>query len=53
MQSKTVQERLSTEPKEQPQEALRFAITFEEGIRQQKNFVGRAQTDERRVRAKG
>ena len=43
MQNKTVQERLCTEPKEQPQEALLFAIAFEEGISQQKNFVGDAE----------
>ena len=40
MHNKTVQERLCTEPKEQPQEALRFAIAFEEGISQQKSIGG-------------
>ena len=38
MHKKTVQERLCTEPKEQPQEGLRFAIPFEEGKSQQKSF---------------
>ena len=37
MHNKTVQERLCTEPKENPQEALRFAIAFEEGVSQQKS----------------
>ena len=40
MHNKTVQERLSTEPKENTQEALRFAVAFEEGISQQKSFMG-------------
>ena len=39
MHNKTVQERLCTEPKENPQEA-RFAVAFEEGISQQKSFTG-------------
>ena len=38
MHNKTVQERLCTEPKEKPQEILRFAVAFEEGISQQKSF---------------
>ena len=37
--NKTVQERLCTDPKEQPQEALRFAIAFEERIIQQQSFT--------------
>ena len=41
MHNKTVQKRLCTEPKEQPQEALHFAIAFEEGMSQQKNFGGK------------
>ena len=40
MHNKTVQERLCTEPKENPQVALRFAVAFEEGISQQKSFTG-------------
>ena len=40
MHNKTVQERLCTDPKNQPQEALRFAITFGEGIAQQQNYTG-------------
>ena len=40
MHNKTVQERLCTEPKENTQEALRFAVPFEEGISQQKSFMG-------------
>ena len=39
MHNKTVRERLCTDPKEQPQEALRFAIVFEEGIIQQQSFT--------------
>ena len=39
MPNKTVQERLCTDPKNQPQEALRLAIAFEEGIAQQQNFT--------------
>ena len=39
MHNKTVQMRLCTDPKEQPQEALRFAIAFEEGIIQQQSFT--------------
>ena len=35
-----MQERLCCDPKNQPQEALRFAIAFEEGIAQQQNFTG-------------
>ena len=38
--NKTVQERLCTEPKDQPKEALNFAVAFEEGISQQKSFGG-------------
>ena len=40
MLNKTVQERLCTEPKDQPQEALRFAIALAKGNSKQKNFVG-------------
>ena len=40
MQQKTVEERLCTEPKENPKEALRFAVAFEEGISLQKSFTG-------------
>ena len=39
MHNKTVQERLCTELKENPQEALRFAVAFEEGI-SKKSFTG-------------
>ena len=39
MHNKIVQECLCTEPKENPQEALRFAIAFEERIRQLKSFT--------------
>ena len=35
-----MQERLCTEPEEIPQEALRFAVAFEERISQQKSFTG-------------
>ena len=40
MHNQTVQERFCTDTKNQPQEALRFAIAFEEGIAQQQNFTG-------------
>ena len=40
MHNKTVQERLCTDPKNQPQEALRFAIAFEEGVAQEQTFTG-------------
>ena len=39
MHKKTVHERLCTDPKEQSQEALRFAIAFEERIVQKQNFT--------------
>ena len=35
---------LSTEPKETPEEALRVAVAFEEGISQQRRFGGEADT---------
>ena len=38
MSNKQVQERLCTEPKEDPMAALQFAIAFEEGIRKQKTI---------------
>ena len=38
MSNKQVQERLCTEPKEDPTAALQFAIAFEEGIRRQKTI---------------
>ena len=41
MNNKTVQQRLCTEPKEEPEEALKFAIAFEEGISQQKRNENR------------
>ena len=40
MNNKTVQQRLCTEPKEKPEEPLKFAVAFEEGISQQKSFSG-------------
>ena len=39
MQNKTVRKRLCTEPKDQPQDALQFAIAFEEVISPHKIFV--------------
>ena len=44
MNNKTVQQRLCTEPKEEPEEALSFAVAFEEGISQQKTFGGENET---------
>ena len=38
MNNKMVQQKLCTEPKEEPQEAFRFAVAYEEGISQQKTF---------------
>ena len=38
MSNKQVQERLCTEPREDPNAALQFAIAFEEGIRRQKTI---------------
>ena len=38
MKSPTVQEKLCTEPKANPQEALAFAIAFEEGTIRQKSY---------------
>ena len=38
MKSLTVQEKLCTEPKANPQEALAFAIAFEEGTIRQKSY---------------
>ena len=40
MNNKTVQQRLCTEPKDTPDEVLRFALAFEEGISQQRSFDG-------------
>ena len=51
MFNKTVQERLCTEQKDQPREALRFAVAFEEGISQQKNFGGGSEMKEDSVYA--
>ena len=42
MNNKTVQERLCTESKADPMGAFRFAIAFEEGVRQQRNYEGTA-----------
>ena len=38
MKNLTVQEKLCTEPKANPQEALAFAIAFEEGTIRQKSY---------------
>ena len=38
MNNATVQERLCTEPKDNPEEALRFAVAFEEGIKRQQSY---------------
>ena len=40
MNNKTVQQRLCTEPKDEPEEALRFEVAFEEGISQQRSSGG-------------
>ena len=40
MQNNTTQETLCTEPKATPEEALNFAVAFDEGISQQKSFGG-------------
>ena len=41
MNNKTVQERLCTEPKNDPQEVFRFAVAYEEGVSQHKTYEGR------------
>ena len=38
MANKQVQEKLCTEPKETPAEALQFAIAFEDGLKRQKSY---------------
>ena len=38
--NKTVHQRMCTEPKDTPDEALRFAVAFEGGISQQRSFGG-------------
>ena len=40
MNNKTVQECLCTEPKDTPDEALKFVVAFEVGISQQRSFSG-------------
>ena len=41
MNNKTVQERLCTEPKNDPQEVFRFAVAYQEGVNQHKTYEGR------------
>ena len=43
---KAVQQKLCTEPKEDPQEAFRFAVAYEEGMTEYKAFEGRSGTEE-------
>ena len=38
MNNKNVQQKLCTEPKDDPQEAFRFAVAYEEGISQHKAY---------------
>ena len=38
MANKQVQEKLCTEPKETPAEALQFAIAFEDGLKRQRTY---------------
>ena len=38
MNNKKVQEKLCTEPRE-PEQALEFAIAFEEGVKRQKSYI--------------
>ena len=38
MNHKSVQQKLCTEPKDDPQEAFRFAVEYEEGISQHKAY---------------
>ena len=38
MNNKSVQQKLCTEPRDDPQEAFRFAVTYEEGINQHKEY---------------
>ena len=45
MNNKTVQQRICTEPKDDPEEALRFAVAFEERISQRKSFGGGSEVE--------
>ena len=52
MNNKTVQERLRTEPKADPQEAFRFPVAIEEGFFQHKTYQGRhADKEIKQIRA--
>ena len=46
MNNKTVQQKRCTEPKENPEEAYRFAIAYEEGVNQHKAFEATTGTKE-------
>ena len=46
MNNKTVQQKLCTESKENPEEAFRFAIAYEEGVNQHKAFEAATGTKE-------
>ena len=46
MNNKTVQQKLCTEPKTDPQEAFQFAIAYEEGINQHRAFEGGSAIEE-------
>ena len=46
MNNKTVQQKLCTEPKENPEDAFRFAITYEEGVNQHKASEAATGTNE-------
>ena len=50
MTNKKVQEKLCTEPKE-PEQALEFAIAFEEGIKRQKSYGTTAETSKTAVKS--
>ena len=51
MANKQVQEKLCTEPKDNPNEALQFEIAFEDGLRRQKTYGYIAQDHENKRKA--
>ena len=53
MKNVVVQERLFTEPKDNPEEALKFAIAFEQGAQQKKNNFCENRKYQRRTRVRG
>ena len=50
MKNTAVQERLLTEPRDIPEDALKFAIAFEQGVQQKRNIVKTITISQRRTR---